>query len=205
MTIEVWISFVAASMVLTMTPGPSIFLGVVHSINFGPTKTIYTALGDISANFIQMILVAVGLGVVIANSEIAFEFIKWAGIVMLCYLGVKMLFFSKPVTPNYSESLSNVSAWRLYMSGFGVAISNPKAIVFFTAFFPQFIDPTAPLFQQMAWLTVTMAVLDFSWVMIYALLARKFLGFLQSHPLIFNRSAGIVLIMAAVFLWFTSQ
>jgi threonine/homoserine/homoserine lactone efflux protein len=80
MTFETWLAFVAASMILTMTPGPSIILGVVHSLNYGVNNTVFTALGDISANFIQMVLVAVGLGIIIASSDLAFQLIKWFGV-----------------------------------------------------------------------------------------------------------------------------
>ena len=198
MSIENWLAFVAASLVLTMTPGPSILLGVVHSMKYGSRKTIYTALGDITANFLQMILVAVGLGIIIASSELAFTLIKWFGVVTLLYMGIKM-FLSKPEVSQTSEQL-DAKPHKLFMSGFFVAAGNPKAIVFFTAFFPQFIDPTQPLFLQMAIMCPTMALLDFTWVMIYALSARKFLGFMGKHPTLINRAGGGAMVTASGFL-----
>ena len=91
MELEIWLTYVAASLILTATPGPSIFLGMVHLLNYGVKNTLYTALGDISANFIQMMLVAIGLGAIVAASETAFQTIKWFGVITLCYLGLKML------------------------------------------------------------------------------------------------------------------
>jgi len=205
MNIETWLAFVAASLVLTMTPGPSILLGVVHSMKYGARKTVLTALGDISANFLQMLLVAIGLGVVIASSELAFTIIKWFGVVTLLYMGLKMV-LSKSVQLQTEEfSHDSVPARKLFVSGFFVAAGNPKAIVFFTAFFPQFIDPAQPLFPQMAIMCPTMAVLDFTWVMLYALSAKKFLGFMKSHPMYLNQVGGSALVAASGFLAFSTR
>jgi len=204
MNIETWLAFVAASLVLTMTPGPSILLGVVHAMKYGASKTAVTALGDISANFLQMMLVAIGLGAVIANSESAFLAIKWFGIATLIYMGIKML-LSKPPEINKVSAEEPIAKHKLFLSGFFVAAGNPKAIVFFTAFFPQFIDPNQPLLQQMAIMCPTMAILDFTWVMIYALSTKKFLGFMKTHPMVLNRAGGSALISASIFLMFSSR
>ncbi|RTE66322.1 LysE family translocator [Amphritea opalescens] len=204
MDIETWLAFVAASFVLTMTPGPSILLGVVHAMKYGARKTVVTALGDISANFLQMMLVAIGLGAVIASSESAFLVIKWFGIATLIYMGLKMI-FGKPPEINKVREEEAIPMHKLFLSGFLVAAGNPKAIVFFTAFFPQFIDPSQPLFQQMAIMCPTMAILDFSWVMIYALSTKKFLGFMNTHPMVLNRVGGSALMSASVFLMFSSR
>ena len=205
LNIETWLAFVAASLVLTMTPGPSILLGVVHSMKYGARKTVLTALGDISANFLQMLLVAIGLGVVIANSELAFTIIKCFGVVTLLYMGFKML-LSKPALLQTEEfSQVSVPAHKLFASGFFVAAGNPKAIVFFTAFFPQFIDPTQPLFPQMAIMCPTMAILDFTWVMLYALSAKRFLGFMESRPMYLNQVGGSALVAASGFLAFSTR
>ncbi|MDB4224833.1 LysE family translocator [Granulosicoccus sp.] len=204
MSFETWLTFVAASLVLTMTPGPSILLGVVHSMQYGIRKTTVTALGDVSANFAQMILVALGLGAVIASSELAFLAIKWLGVVTLLYMGLKML-LSKPLELRTENSQPAIPAKKMFMSGFLVAAGNPKAIIFFTAFFPQFIDPTQPLFQQMAIMCPTMAVLDFTWVMIYGLSANRFLGFMHNNPMALNRFGGSALISASGFLAFSNR
>ena len=199
-----WLAFVAASLLLTMTPGPSILLGVVHAMKYGARKTVITALGDISANFLQMMIVAIGLGAIIASSELAFVIIKWFGIATLLYMGIKML-LSKPADIN-KVSVEEAVPWhKLYLSGFFVAAGNPKAIVFFTAFFPQFINPSEPLLQQMTIMCPTMAILDFSWVMFYALSTKKFLGFMKTHPMVLNRLGGSALVSASIFLMFSSR
>ena len=206
MTIETWLFFVAASLTLTMTPGPSILLGVIHSVKYGARKTIFTALGDISANFIQMVIVAIGLGVVVSNSEVAFMIIKWFGVVTLLYMGAKMFFGSlKLESTAQSTPPESIAAHKLFFSGFFVAAGNPKAMVFFTAFFPQFIDTTKPLFPQMMVMCPAMAVLDFTWVMLYAVTAKRFLYFIQDRPSCINRLGGIALLGAAVLLAITSR
>ncbi|MFZ6043585.1 LysE family translocator, partial [Vibrio natriegens] len=147
----VWFGYIAASIILTATPGPSIFLGIAHALKYGHKRVFYTALGDISANFIQMLLVALGLGVIIANSEPAFIMIKSFGVITLCYMGIKML-LAKPqaVThPQQDEAIQRVSNKKLFWSGFLVAAGNPKAIIFFTAFFPQFINIDLPVLPQL--------------------------------------------------------
>jgi len=196
MSIETWFAFIAASMVLTITPGPSILLGIVHSIKYGVKKTVITALGDITANFLQMILVAIGLGVIIATSELAFLIIKWFGVVALLYMGLKMC-FTQPVAFEVNNAQQHISNCKLFLSGFFVAAGNPKAIVFYTALFPQFIDPSQPLLKQMAVLAPTMAVLDFSLVMLYALSTKKFLGFMRQHPMLLNRMGGGALVLGS--------
>ena len=134
MNFETWLAFVAASMILTMTPGPSIILGIVHSMNYGAKKTLFTALGDISANFIQMVLVAIGLGVVIASSDLAFQLIKWFGVITLIYMGAKMV-LSKPKAIEFSGLSNTISRRKLFINGFLVAAGNHKAIIFLQPFF----------------------------------------------------------------------
>ncbi|MEH6457536.1 MAG: LysE family translocator [Cocleimonas sp.] len=204
MNFETWLAFVVASMILTMTPGPSIILGVVHSMNYGAKNTIFTALGDISANFIQMILVAIGLGVVIASSDLAFQLIKWFGIVVLIYMGGKML-LSKTKVLDLSKLSNTISRRNLFINGFLVAAGNPKAIIFFTAFFPQFIDADKPLFNQLIIMCPTMAALDFIWVMLYAISAQRFLSFMKTRPRLLSNIGGSALLGASALLASTNQ
>lgn len=204
MNFETWLAFVAASMILTMTPGPSIILGMVHSMNYGVKNTLFTALGDITANFIQMILVAIGLGVVIASSDLAFQWIKWFGVITLIYMGGVMI-LSKPKTLIRRELTDVISRRKLFFDGFLIAAGNPKAIIFFTAFFPQFINPEKTLIEQLVIMCPTMAVLDFAWVMTYALSAHRFFGFMKSRPAFLNRVGGAALLGASGLLAATSQ
>lgn len=199
MNFETWLAFVAASLVLTMTPGPSILLGMVHAVCFGVRKTLFTALGDICANMMQMLLVAVGLGVVLAQSTSAFAVIKWTGVAVLLLMGWRA--WHTPTSPAATPGTGLHEGRRhLFLSGFLVAISNPKAIVFFAAFFPQFIDPARRLDAQLLVMCPTMAALDFLFVMLYASGAGGMLGFLKQKPRLLNRLSGSVLVGAAAVL-----
>lgn len=206
MALHLWLTYVLACLALTMTPGPSILLGVVHSLSYGARRTLYTAFGDISANFIQMVLVGLGLGVVVAASDTAFHVIKWMGVATLLYLGLKT-FFSRQAPHITDEAPGGPmpSRRRLYTQGFMVAAGNPKAIVFFTAFFPQFLNPAHPLLPQLAIMCPTMSVLDFFWVMMYGLSARRAAGAIAGHPLLINRMGGSVLMGAAAILAMVSR
>lgn len=204
MSFETWLAFVAASLLLTMTPGPSIVLGMVHSVHFGVRKTFFTALGDISANMMQMLLVAAGLGIVLAQSALAFTVIKWTGVAILLFMGWRAWRAPVPARAR-SEPPKRNGRRHLFLSGFLVAVSNPKALVFFTAFFPQFIDPARRLDAQLAVMCPTMAALDFLFVMLYASGANGMLGFLRQKPRLLNRLSGSALMSAAAFLGLVSK
>lgn len=199
MELHVWFGYIAASLILTVTPGPSIFLGIAHALQYGHKRVLYTALGDISANFIQMLLVALGLGVIIASSEPAFIMIKSFGVITLCYMGIKML-LAKPhaVThPQQGKAIQPVSNKKLFWSGFLVAAGNPKAIIFFTAFFPQFINIDLPVLPQLMIMCPTMALLDFSLVMLYAFLAKRIIDSSRFSLASVTQYSGILLLGAA--------
>lgn len=205
MTVDTWLIFITTSLILTVTPGPSIILAVVHSVKFGPKVTLFTALGDISANFIQMTLVAISLGALISISDIVFMVIKWFGVATLCYMGGKMYFTPKRLEiSNSCSRRQTISPYKLYISGFVVAISNPKAIVFFTALLPQFIDTTKPLLAQMMIICPTIVTLDFICVMVYAITANRFLRLIHKAPQYLNRLGGLTLIVAAIMLSISS-
>lgn len=205
MDIHVWFTYLLACIILTMTPGPSILLGVIHSLNYGTKNTVFTALGDISANFIQMVLVAVGLGVVISTSEIAFQIIKWFGVVTLLYMGIKMIKSKPKKIENNDKTIIHISRKKLFIKGFLVAAGNPKAIIFFTAFFPQFIDLDKSLLFQMSIMCPTMAFMDFSFVMFYAFSATKFLNKFEKNIANINKIGGGALIGASGFLALSSK
>lgn len=141
MQLDTWIYYTLAILVLTASPGPSSLLCLSKGVSSGFRLALTTALGSLSAITIILTLSFTGLGVVIASSEFVFNIIKWCGAAYLIWLGIqafrsKQNDFSK--SDSAQVSTSHVSA---YTSGFIVGSSNPKAIIFFTALFPQFIDP----------------------------------------------------------------
>ncbi|HCG6122036.1 TPA: LysE family translocator [Vibrio parahaemolyticus] len=202
MQLDTWIYYTLAILVLTASPGPSSLLCLSKGISSGFRLALTTALGSLSAITIILTLSFTGLGVVIASSEFVFNIIKWCGAAYLIWLGIqafrsKQNDFSK--SGSAQVSTSHVSA---YTSGFIVGSSNPKAIIFFTALFPQFIDPTDSLLTQYAIFAGTFVVFELSWLTFYALLGVKTSNWLfeAGRAKLFNRLTGGVFISAGVML-----
>ncbi|MDF4950473.1 LysE family translocator [Vibrio parahaemolyticus] len=202
MQLDTWIYYTLAILVLTASPGPSSLLCLSKGVSSGFRLALTTALGSLSAITIILTLSFTGLGVVIASSEFVFNIIKWCGAAYLIWLGIqafrsKQNDFSK--SDSAQVSTSHVSA---YTSGFIVGSSNPKAIIFFTALFPQFIDPTVSLLTQYAIFAGTFVVFELSWLSFYALLGVKTSNWLfeAGRAKLFNRLTGGVFISAGVML-----
>jgi len=206
MSFEIWLSFTFLVFLLVLTPGPSILIGMSHALRYGARPTLMTALGDVTANMIQMVIAAVGLGALLATSAEAFAVVKWCGVAFLLVIGL-MSFFRKPketkdksgIETKKSTVYETASRRKLFREGFLVAAGNPKAIAFFGALFPQFVDPTIPLAPQLLILGVTFVVLDYTFVMIYAMGAARIMPWLvkRGGNNVIARVSGGVLIVAA--------
>ena len=199
MTFEIWIAFIATVLVLMSTPGPSQLLMLSNSIQNGFKKSLATAAGDLSANLLQMIVASVGLVSLIQNSHQFFVFVKWAGVAYLVYLGLKLI-FSK--SSNHIETSNNQrSVQSLYWQGFITSAVNPKAVIFFAALFPQFINPTEPLLLQFVVLSFTYLLTDAIFLSFYGkfseLIARKLSNSFSKY---FNKVSGSFLLFAAILL-----
>ncbi len=199
MTFEIWVAFMGTVLVLMSTPGPSQLLMLSYSIQNGFKKSLATAAGDLSANLLQMIVASVGLVSLIKNSHEFFIFVKWAGVAYLVYLGLKLI-FSK--SSHEIETLNSIrSAKSLYWQGFVTSAVNPKAVIFFAALFPQFINPTEPLLLQFTVLSFTYLLTDAIFLSFYGkfseLIARKLSNSFGKY---FNKVSGGFLICAAILL-----
>ena len=163
-------------------------LCVSHAIRHGAQKTVATILGGITASMTLMLLAALGLGAVIAASDTLFHTIKWAGALYLVYLGISTwrskLEAKASVIDAAEESSADelvlegppTAAWRqLYRKGFMVGIGNPKDLLFFSALFPQFMNPAQPIVGQLAILAISWIVLDGTVMFAYALFGSKLL------------------------------
>ncbi|EHR6923833.1 LysE family translocator [Vibrio parahaemolyticus] len=202
MQFDTWIYYTLAILVLTASPGPSSLLCLSKGVSSGFRLALTTALGSLSAITIILTLSFTGLGVVIASSEFVFNIIKWCGAAYLIWLGIQA-FRSKQNDFSKSDSaLVSTSHVSAYTSGFIVGSSNPKAIIFFTALFPQFIDSTDSLLAQYAIFAGTFVVFELSWLTFYALLGVKTSNWLfeAGRAKLFNRLTGGVFISAGVML-----
>lgn len=202
MSIDTWLIYTFAVLILTASPGPSVLLCVSKSVSSGLSSARWAALGGVTAITIILTLSFTGLGVIIASSDFAFSVIKWLGAAYLIYLGVMAL---RSTEHTYDVSANpDAGQGRLgnYLSGFIVGSSNPKAIVFFTALFPQFIDPLVSLFLQYLIFASTFIVLELAWLLIYSHLAHRSSGWLlkSGRARFFNKITGFTFISAGVLL-----
>ncbi|WP_341864244.1 LysE family translocator [Gymnodinialimonas sp. 57CJ19] len=170
MPLDTCITFVAATTVLLLIPGPTILLVLSYAISQGRRVAVSTAAGVAVGDLVAMTASLAGLGAVVLASATLFAALKWAGAVYLVYLGVKMIVSARRV--NFALPQTDaISTRRTFTHAAAVTALNPKSIAFFIAFVPQFIQPGAPLMPQFAILVgtfVTMAALN---ALAYALLA----------------------------------
>lgn len=168
------------------------------SVNMGPRKALIASLGSTTAIVAIMVLSALGLGAALAASDLLFTALKWLGAAYLAYLGITSL-FSKSTEISVSDTSTLSSSRHLFRKGFFVGASNPKALLFFGALFPQFIVPNEPYLPQFLVLGVTFVFFELFWLTIYALSAARAKVWLQQprRATLFNRATGVVFLLAA--------
>lgn len=154
---ELWIAFMAAASIMILIPGPTTMMVLGHTMAGGPRtgalSLIGVTLGDICAITLSML----GFSALLAASAEAFTAMKWIGAAYLVYLGIRL--WRAPPMDLLPADMGTSSARDAILQTFLVTLLNPKGILFFAAFLPQFIDPTRPLWPQVVVLTVTMNVL----------------------------------------------
>lgn len=198
------IAYIGTVVALTLTPGPSTMLGSAHGMRYGAKGTLPTIAGDLSANTLQMLAAAWGLGALITGSATAFTVVKWVGVAYLAWMGLNHLLKANTRIEG-SGSESPRSAVARYTQGFVTSASNPKAIVFFAALFPQFIDRGpfgANLAGQFLILGALFLIIDGSSVFLYSVTAGKLSTWLAQKRRFRTqrRITGSVLLGAAVLL-----
>ncbi len=199
MSIELWFAFVAASAVLLIIPGPTILTVISYSMAHGRRANLplvaAVALGDSTALVVSLL----GLGALLATSAFWFTVVKWAGGMYLLYLGFKLLRACISSTELTAPAAPG-SRWKLFANTYLVTALNPKGIVFFVAFLPQFINPSAAVTQQLWVLAATfvaMATLNATLYAVFAGSARKVLSSPRAQRR-FNLAGGSLLSVAGV-------
>ncbi|MGF1722389.1 LysE family translocator [Vibrio kyushuensis] len=199
MSIELWFTFVAASVVLLLIPGPTILTVISYSMSHGYKAKIplilAVALGDSTALALSLL----GLGVLLAESAFWFQVVKWIGGLYLIFLGIKLLMAGvKPA--DISKNENKASSWKLFINTYLVTALNPKGIVFFVAFLPQFINTNAEVTSQLWILAITFVALAALNATLYAVFAGKAQQVLSSPKTqrIFNIFGGSLLSTAGV-------
>lgn len=199
MTLSTWLLYAVAVLVLTVTPGPSVLLCISTSVQHGSRRALIAALGSTTAIACIMCLSMLGLGAVLAASDVLFSVLKWMGAAYLAYLGLTSLLSKAAGMKVPSDARGSNSTRSLFSRGLLVGASNPKALLFFGALFPQFIDPSVPQAPQFVVLGVTFVFFELFWLSVYALTAARAKQWLQQprRALAFNRVTGVVFLLAA--------
>ena len=186
-----------------ITPGPPRVVIVSNTINHGLRKSIWTAVGDISANFVQASLVTFVIGSMLIDNPKIFIYLKWAGIFYLLYLAYET-FIQKIKNVDIKNKIikSNIAMFR---DGFLVAGLSPKALIFFGTIFITFINFDGNVASQFFILIFTWMFLDFLSLMVYGLAAREVASWLKNNPRILNTISACVLLIIAIYIAVTGN
>jgi len=197
---EVWLLFVVTEAVLSLTPGPAVLYVLSQAIQRGPGKSVWASWGILTANATYFILSATSLGAVIVASYKLFFLIKWIGAAYLVYLGISSFFGKSSVMSLPEAGANGRSGIRILRDGFLLQAANPKALLFFTAILPQFIDAHHNVALQIFTLGISSILVEFAILFTYGQLAGRVLSTARSPRFekLTNRIGGSLLILAGV-------
>lgn len=197
MSVEIWLAFALASAVLVAIPGPTVLLVVSYALGRGRDTAWATAPGVALGDFLAMTLSLLGAGAILATSAVLFSALKMLGALYLIWLGVQLWRTGGPA--DVATALT-ASKGQMFRDAFVVTALNPKGIVFFIAFVPQFVDPAAPALAQFAVMEATFVTLGFLNALLWALLAGSLRTCLAGPRAVrwINRFGGGVLIGAGL-------
>ena len=171
MSIQTWLAFVIASQLLFLIPGPTLLLVISYAISQGRSVALASVAGVALGDFIAMSTSLAGLGALVLASATLFQVIKWIGALYLIYLGIKIIRSASSAAASNIVEVGTESHARIFRHAAAVTALNPKSIVFFIAFVPQFIATDAPLLPQFSLLIATFVIMAALNAMAFALLA----------------------------------
>ncbi|MNZ31777.1 LysE family translocator [Pseudomonas alkylphenolica] len=176
------LAYVLVAAIAIASPGPATLMAINNSLAYGPRSALWSSLGNACGLFCLSAAAMLGLGALLASSEWMFNVVKIAGAGYLFYLGAKQLFKKTPMLAAdglADQKVSKPSRLKLFKSAFLTAATNPKATMFFSALFPQFIDQSAALLPQFLLLTSIFMGLSLTSLSLYAALASRAKGVLK--------------------------
>lgn len=204
MTPALWLAFLLAAILIAVTPGPGAAISMSIGLRHGYRAALAVILGLQAALLIQIVIVAVGFGALLAASETAFAVVKFVGAAYLVWLGVQK-WRAKPLPP--AGEVVPVARRGLFLQGLLVNLTNPKAIIFIGALVPQFINPANPLLSQYVIIALTLCLTDFLVMSGYALAAARLGRWLHDPQMLRlqNRAFGALFVSAGAALAVSSR
>ena len=199
MDLSVWITYLIATIILSVSPGPGVFSSISSGLNHGLRVGIWNSIGMQAASLIVVGIVSLGLGAILLASESLISLVKWLGVAYLVYLGI--VTWRAPVRGFEPAPGDRAGGAReVFMRGFFVNLTNPKGIIFFAAILPQFIDVGRPQWPQYAILAATTLAVDTVTMAGYTALAAKVLRVMREPSRLrwMNRGLGGAFVAAGV-------
>jgi len=193
-----WVLFAATNVVVCLVPGPAVLFISAQGLSGGVRRSLHANFGILAANSVYLLLSATGLGALLLASYELFFLVKWLGAAYLVYLGLRTL-LARSVVGSVAAARP-ASPLRVFIDAVSVQFANPKAILFFSAILPQFLDPSAPVIVQLAALWATSIAIEFLVLLGYGFAAGHIARFaLRPRFAAFtNKIAGGLLIGAGV-------
>lgn len=193
MSCSFFVIFLTTVLMASITPGPSMLLALNHGVAFGWRRSLSTAWGNVCATALQCLVSFAGLGFILAHAAWVFSAIRYAGAVYLMYLGGRLLFGASHAL--VGDGVATAPRRSLFRQGFVVTASNPKAVVFFSALFPQFFSDGNLSVAKATVMLVVVLVTTFACMMLYATTGARIQGLLRRPRFraLFQRSVGATL------------
>jgi homoserine/homoserine lactone efflux protein len=203
MQFSLWVALVGAGTLISFTPGAGAINTMSNALNAGFLRSIWGILGQQAALLIHIVVVALGVGLLVTGSPVAFTVIRYAGAAYLVYLGIRQFLARPELDAERVRALSDEPRWSMFQRGLWVNLLNPKAIVFFLAFLPQFIRVDRPLPAQYLIVAATVVVIDIlvMWFF-FAVMARSVQRFTRDArgQQVLNRVFGVLFVAIGVLL-----
>jgi threonine/homoserine/homoserine lactone efflux protein len=196
--VETLLLFSVVAFIAIATPGPTVLLALTNGSRFGVRAALPGMFGAVLSDFVLVFAVALGLGALLAASELLFSVVKWIGVAYLAYLGVRLV-RSKGVLAGPADDLNDKATPReIFMRSFLVAVTNPKGYLFCSALLPQFINTAEPVGQQYLAIGLVFASIDFLVMLAYAFAGVQAIRLLRDRGVLWlERLSGAALLALA--------